>query len=117
LIIKNYLISNGEFDEILLNSYCLVLPYKDGTQTGNIQVAYYNACPVIVSKVGSLPELVINGETGFLVEPDDVDDLVKKIQLLLNSDYLKMGENAFEYYKKYLRWNKIIDDLIKIFKE
>jgi len=117
LIIKNYLLSNEEFDEILLNSYCLVLPYKDGTQTGNIQVAYYNACPVIVSKVGSLPELVENNKTGFLIEPNNVNDLSQKIKLLINSNYMKMGKNAFEYYKKYLKWSLIIKDLIKIFEK
>ncbi len=117
LIIKNYLIPNEEFDDILLNSYCLVLPYKDGTQTGNIQVAYYNASPVIVSNVGSLPDLVEINKTGYLVQPNNDNDLSEKIIQLLHNDYLQMGKNSFEYYKNKLKWEEIIQNLIKIIKK
>jgi glycosyltransferase involved in cell wall biosynthesis len=92
-----------------------VLPYKDGTQTGNIQVAYYCGTPVIVSNVGSLPELVEKGKTGFIIKPNDVNSLKDTIIKLLNSDYKKMGENAFEYYKNNLKWDLITKDLIDIF--
>lgn len=117
IMIKNYLIPNDEFDEILEKSYALVLPYKDGTQTGNIQVAYYCGTPCIVSNVGSIPELVIENETGFIIKTNDINSLSESILKLLNSNYMDMGRNSFEYYEKYLRWDIIVDDLIKIFQE
>jgi len=114
LVIKNYLIPDEEFDDILLNSYCLVLPYKDGTQTGNIQVAYYNACPVVVTDVGSIPELVENKKTGLVVNPNDANALTTAILEILNGNYIQMGKEGFKYYKNKLKWENIIQDLIKI---
>lgn len=38
--------------------------------------------PVIASNIGSLPELVIDGENGYLFGPADADDLAEKIKLL-----------------------------------
>ena len=40
--------------------------------------------PVIAAKVGGLPELVKEGENGFLFESENVDDLVAKINSLDN---------------------------------
>ncbi|WP_167317490.1 glycosyltransferase family 4 protein [Prosthecochloris aestuarii] len=117
ILIKNKRLSDEEFDDILQKSYMLVLPYHDGTQTGNIQVAYYNACPVIVTNVGSLPELVVNGETGMVIEPGDHEAIVSSIRSIYhNVENIPYSKNAFEYYQKYLRWAKISNDLIADFK-
>ena len=34
--------------------------------------------PVVASRVGGLPEIIESGDTGFLCEPDDVDDMVQR---------------------------------------
>lgn len=39
--------------------------------------------PVIASRVAGVPELVIDGESGFLVPPGDVETLTARIELLL----------------------------------
>jgi len=52
--------------------------------------------PVIASKGGGTPELVINNETGFLIEPNNTKQLVDKISYLI-SHYdiaIKMGEKG-----------------------
>lgn len=43
------------------------------------------AVPVIATKVGGVGELVRNGETGFLIEPGNIDDLVKKM-IIINKE-------------------------------
>ena len=40
--------------------------------------------PVIASRVSAIPEVVLHGETGILIEPRDVDALAKAIARLLN---------------------------------
>lgn len=49
----------------------VVLPYLSATQSGIVQVAYSFDKPVIVTGVGGLPDVVDDGETGFVVPPRD----------------------------------------------
>jgi glycosyltransferase involved in cell wall biosynthesis len=44
--------------------------------------------PVIATKVGAIPEIVLDGETGLLVKPNDELELSKAIETLLNNDAL-----------------------------
>jgi glycosyltransferase involved in cell wall biosynthesis len=46
-------------------------------------------CAVIGSRVGGIPEYIIDGETDLLFESENVDDLTNKITLLLNNDLLR----------------------------
>jgi len=45
--------------------------------------------PIIASKVGAIPEIVVDGETGILVEPRDVDGLTKAMTRLLQDRALR----------------------------
>ena len=44
--------------------------------------------PVVASRVSSLPELVVDGETGFLVRPDDASALVAGVARALEQPAL-----------------------------
>ena len=41
--------------------------------------------PAIASNVGGIPEIIIDGETGLLVPPDDPDELARSMRTLLRS--------------------------------
>jgi glycosyltransferase involved in cell wall biosynthesis len=61
--------------------------------------AYLNGRPVIASSTGGIPEYLLNGETGMLVSPGNVDELANAVTELAN-DYSKvkdMGEKARAY--------------------
>jgi glycosyltransferase involved in cell wall biosynthesis len=45
--------------------------------------------PVIASAVGGIPEAVQDGETGFLIRPDDVDGLAAAMRRLLAGNELR----------------------------
>jgi glycosyltransferase involved in cell wall biosynthesis len=49
----------------------VVLPYVSATQSGIVQIAYNYSKPVVTTNVGGLPEVVRDGETGFVVPPED----------------------------------------------
>lgn len=49
---------------------CVVLPYRSATQSGITQVAYHFGKGMVATNVGGLPEMVKDGETGVICEPD-----------------------------------------------
>lgn len=48
----------------------VVQPYKTASQSGVTQIAYHFQKPMIVTRVGGLPEIVPDGKVGYVVEPD-----------------------------------------------
>ena len=58
--------------------------------------AFALGIPVIGSRIGGIPELIKDGETGLLFEPGNVKDLRDKIMNLLSEpdEVAQMGENA-----------------------
>lgn len=58
----------------------IVLPYRSATSSGVVPLAYHYDRPVIVTAVGSLPEVVRDGETGCVVPPSDPNALAAAIR-------------------------------------
>ncbi|MDH5690985.1 MAG: glycosyltransferase family 4 protein, partial [Candidatus Bathyarchaeota archaeon] len=65
--------------------------------------------PVIASNIGGLPDLVLNGQTGLLFEPNEVDALAECIKSVLTEEELAvdMGYNALEMSKKFSDTNHL----------
>jgi starch synthase len=62
--------------------------------------------PVIASRVGGLAEIVDDGQTGLLVEPDNVEQLAKAIIRLLQDESLRsrLGDNARRKVESDFNW-------------
>lgn len=118
-IIYNRHISYKEGAELFQKCSLVVLPYIDASQSGVIPTAYSFKKPVIVTNVGSIPEIVDNGITGLIVPSRDHEALADAIVLLLKDRKLRirMGENAYIKLKTDLSWNKIIDDIFDIYRD
>ena len=48
----------------------VVQPYRTATQSGISQIAYHFEKPMVVTNVGGLPEIVTDGVSGYVVEPE-----------------------------------------------
>ena len=64
---------------------------------------------VIATRVGGIPELMKDEETGFLIEKDNSEDLYEKISILINDldKSKKMGKKGKEFVAENFNWNKI----------
>lgn len=75
--------------------------------------------PVIASKIGGIPELVINNETGLTFERNNHQELKEKIQFLLSNRHLiyAMGKNARLWVEQNLSFPEHYRALEHIYKQ
>lgn len=68
---------------------------NEGLGTSIIDAIHCNL-PVVATRVGGIPELVIPGKTGFLSDSGDFKNIAKNLNTLLNDDYLakEYSQNA-----------------------
>ena len=96
--VHNRFIPDEEVPNFFQRAKIIVLPYIEGTQSGIIPIAYAFKKPVVVTDVGSIPEVVDDGVTGFIVPPKEPKALADAIIKLLKDDKLRkeMGEMLIE---------------------
>ena len=76
--------------------------------------------PVIATNVGGIPELIIDKKTGFLIEKGNSEELVKKIEEILNDPKKieEMGIQGRKFVEENFSWKiitqKFIDNLKKM---
>ncbi len=73
--------------------------------------------PVIGSRIGGIPELVRDGETGLTFEPGNADDLREKIAWLMDrpQEIIRMGKNARKLVEEELSPSKHYEGLMAIY--
>lgn len=98
-IINRY-VEMKELITLVDNSTICVCPYTDATQSGVVTMAYSLGKPVIATCIGGLREMVIDGETGLLVQPKNVAALSEAIVRLLKDRnlYYKMQCHIIDNY-------------------
>jgi glycogen(starch) synthase len=69
------------------------------------------ARPIVATRVGGLPEVVVDGETGLLVENGDDDALVAAIAFLLENPEIavSMGQAARRRAREVFSWTNYVD--------
>lgn len=93
---------------------------KDGTTEGlGVTILEAMACctPCIASRVGGIPDIIRDGENGFLVNPADPEQLAEKICLLLKDKDLRerIGREARKFVEENYSWNAKASELMGIY--
>jgi glycosyltransferase involved in cell wall biosynthesis len=73
--------------------------------------------PVIISRRCGAAEVVQNGSNGIVIEDNNLEEWVRQIELLIENPRLckNLGENAFEYVRNNLSWEKYARDMANVF--
>lgn len=81
--------------------------------------ALWKETPVVGSRVGGIPLQIIDGETGYLLEPHDIEGMAEKVVYLLqNKDKRReMGKKGREHVKKNFLITRLVEDYINLINE
>ncbi len=98
-----------EVAELFTRCQVVVLPYVEATQSGVLVTALAFGKPAVVTRTGSLPEYVEDGEAGFVVPPHDPSALAEALLKLLRDDnlYQRMRENVQRIARTRLSWETL----------
>jgi len=85
----------------------------------SLQEAQLMEKPVIATNVGGIPELMKDGETGFLIEKGNSTELFEKLSLLLNNleKSKEMGEKGKDFVRDNFNMDKICNDFLNHLKK
>lgn len=103
--------SDQETANIFSRADYVVLPYKNASGSGVVPIAYHYGKPVVVTRVGGLPDVVQHGRTGFIVAPDDPQALASQLRELLNIDPSRFRPHI-ERMKKRMSWGSLANLLL-----
>ncbi|WP_161784348.1 glycosyltransferase family 4 protein [Aquabacterium sp. NJ1] len=118
----HYLGVSDEVAQRLAVCDCVVLPsyYREGVPRALLEAAAVGR-PIVTTDWVGCRETVVDGETGFLCRPRDVDDLTEKMETMLMLDFdqrAKMGRLARKHVENFFDQNIIlqcyVSDLEKV---
>mgnify|MGYP006281061841 CR=1 FL=1 len=129
LKIEEKVIFLGEVDDNIRNKYLkasdtFIMPSITAEKTiegfGIVYLeANYYKLPVIGAKSGGIVDAIKNNETGFLIQPNNLNELVDKIYFLYKHPTKRklMGEKGHERVIQKFNWNKIKEEYIYLFNQ
>jgi len=107
-----------EIGPLLRTATVAVLPYRNATASGALQVAYAFGRPVIATTVGGLPDAVEDGVTGLLVPPADPPALARALVKLLSDpdEALRMGAQGRAAAEERYSWGPIAGAVLDVYR-
>jgi glycosyltransferase involved in cell wall biosynthesis len=91
----------------------VVQPYITATQSGVTQIAYHFDCPMVVTNVGGLPEIVLDGKTGYVCEKEPAS-LAAAIQRSLDPQNHALLVDGIIKEKHRFSWNVFVRKIIEM---
>ena len=106
----------GEVEKFFAACDMVILPYESATQSGVIQVAYSFDKPVLATRVGGLPDVVFDMETGYLVEAKKPKEIAEAVLDFYNKDRSKQFQKGIKreaYRYSWERMEKVIETMVE----
>lgn len=117
------LLGNLPYKEVIniyLDSDIILFPSLWQEPFGRVAIeAMASSKPIIASCVGGVKDIIINNETGFLVEPNNINEWHAKLSRLITNSSLrkKLGENGKKLVKSKYDSTIIAGEIEKIYKK
>ncbi|MBN1884960.1 MAG: glycosyltransferase [Candidatus Krumholzibacteriota bacterium] len=97
-------VQNEEVADFFTAADLVVLPYVSATQSGIAQISLAFERPVVVTRVGGLPEVVAEGKTGFVVDPGDPAAIAGAVETFFRGGWGERMRGHFAREKERFSW-------------
>lgn len=114
LTLVNGFVPDETVEDYFLAADLVALPYVSATQSGIVQIAYNYDKPVVTTNVGGLPEVVRDGETGFLVPPEDAEALAEAVIRFFDGEYAEAFAAGVAKEKAKYSWDRLAEAVEKL---
>ncbi|MBZ2166165.1 glycosyltransferase [Methanobacterium spitsbergense] len=125
--LENSVIFTGKIPPVDIHNYyqsadIFVLPSYTDSGGPPLVIMEAMACglPIIGTNIGGIPEGIEDGMNGFIIPPGNVDEMIKKLNILLKDESLrkKFGNSSLKkIYENSMIQEKKIDELINLYQE
>ena len=92
------------------------LPYRSASQSGVTQIAYHYDLPVIVTRVGGLPDIVDEEKSGFIINPEDPNQLSDVLDKHLDGNKFELMGEYIKTFKLKFSWNNFVEGIETLYK-
>jgi glycosyltransferase involved in cell wall biosynthesis len=112
-------ISGSEKTKALESADLFILPSLQEDMPIAIIEAMSYGLPIISTKTGGIPEMVIDGTNGFLLEPGNLDQLTEAVGKLIadGPSRQKMGNNSYLLFKKNFETGMVTKQIASLYEE
>ncbi|UCF06663.1 MAG: glycosyltransferase [bacterium] len=107
-------VGNEEVESYFMACDLVVLPYVSATQSGIVQISLSFDRPVVVTRVGGLPEVVVEGKTGFIVPPEDSRSLAGAVIRFFEEGWGEKMAPFFAEEKRRFSWSEVAASLMRL---
>ena len=111
----NKYIPDSEVSNYFSAADVVALPYRTASQSGVTQIAYSYDLPVIVTKVGGLPEIVDEGQSGFTIEPENPKELANILEKNLKAGTFLEMATYIKKFKQKFSWEYFVNGIESVY--
>lgn len=117
LVIRDGYVPDDEVEPYFAGADINVCPYETATQSGILQIAFGFGLPAVVTRVGGLPEVVTDGETGYVVEAFNPDALADAVIDYFNNDKASYMREKVEEDSYRFSWDRMTETVEELWNQ
>lgn len=117
IIWHNKYIPNNEVHQYFSASDLLLMPYKNITQSGVASLSLGYSCPVMISNVGTVHEIIEDGKNGIIVDSQSPDVFADQLESCLESGILDRISSNINQSPEKLSWEDFTSGIMDIYEQ
>ena len=114
IIFHTRFVSNAEVRYFFGAADLVVQPYRTATQSGISQLAYHFEKPMVVTRVGGLPEIVPHGKAGYVID-QEASQLAEAVLDFYEHHRAADFRSGLQEQKQRFSWSGFVEVLEELF--